>query len=189
VKGGAIPYFAYGTLQEGSAHYPRMEAVLGRSVGRVRTAEPHGLVLAHEPACSNPGCDLLHRMVMLVPGVERLHVEGDLFLVDGEGLALLDRLEGIARDGDGPYVRDEIGVISLDGSRRYAAQAHRARSPQRWLALVDAGAAQLLASCPRNLAGGERKPCCTNDPGHAGPHDIVDPLDEPFRVRSLDATE
>lgn len=173
----SISYFAYGTLQEGYPNYPRFADVLGSSVGRVRTARPHGIVLPLEPACSNPGCRLLHRMVALIPRPGTMWVEGDLFRVDEEGLAGVDRLEGVSEAGEGPYVRDEIEVVHLNTGECVTAQAYRARDSGAWESLVHAGSAELLAVLPRTIAGGgDLKPCCTRDPEHAGPHDVIDPL-------------
>ena len=143
--------------------------MLGEPVARVRTVAAHAVVVPHRAACSNPGCEYVHRMAVLVPGFEPLRVEGDLFLVSDEALAVLDRLE-LA----GPYVRAEISVSS---SETRAAQAYLVREPRRWQGLVEAGAAEALPAYPRDLASAERpKPCCVRDPGHAPPHDVVDPL-------------
>jgi gamma-glutamylcyclotransferase (GGCT)/AIG2-like uncharacterized protein YtfP len=87
-----IHYFAYGTLQQGLSNYADMGAVLGEPRGRFRTLEPFAVVVPHAPGCANPGCNLLHRMAMLVPDVGSLHVEGDVYLVDTDGLRVIDRL-------------------------------------------------------------------------------------------------
>ena len=59
----------------------------------------------------------------------------------------------------------------------YAAQAYPAREPDRWAELVRRGGADALAAYPRELASvSTLKPCCEAAPGHAPPHDIVDPL-------------
>lgn len=61
-------YFAYGTTQRGFTHHRRLAALLGEPVGRHRTAAPHAVVVPHRAACSNPGCEYVHRMALLVPG-------------------------------------------------------------------------------------------------------------------------
>jgi hypothetical protein len=110
-------------------------------------------------------------MAMLVAGFAPLRAEGDVFLVSADALAAIDRLE------TGPYVRERVAVVSLDGGDAITAYAYFARSPARWRALVDAGAAEALASYPRELAADERlKACCRRAPGHAPPHDLTDPL-------------
>jgi gamma-glutamylcyclotransferase (GGCT)/AIG2-like uncharacterized protein YtfP len=165
-----IPYFAYGTTQRGFTHHRRLAALLGEPVGRFRTVAPHAVVVPHAAACSNPGCEYVHRMAALVADFEPLHAEGDLFLIAPAALAVVDELET-----SGPYVREEIRVAS--GGDIRVAYAYRAREPDRWRALVERGAADALASYPRELADVEqRKDCCVRAPGHPPPHDVVDPL-------------
>jgi gamma-glutamylcyclotransferase (GGCT)/AIG2-like uncharacterized protein YtfP len=168
-----IAYFAYGTTQEGFVHHRGLLSVLGEPVARVRTVDAHAVVVPREAACSNPGCQYVHRMAALVAGVEGVRVEGDLFLVDDAAVEALDRLE-LA----GPYVRGRVEVVPLRGGTTSVAVAYLAREPARWLALVAAGAADALGSYPRDLASsGERfKDCCVGSPGHSGAHDVVDPL-------------
>ena len=168
-----VPYFAYGTTQKGFPHHRTLAALLGEPVGRFRTASSHAIVVPHRAACSNPGCSLVHRMAVLVPGIEPLRAEGDLLLITDEGLAAIDRLETA-----GPYVRDTVEVVSVAGAARCAAQAYFAREPARWRALAEAGRADTLASYPRHLAAASMpKRCCVRAPGHAPPHDVVDPLE------------
>jgi gamma-glutamylcyclotransferase (GGCT)/AIG2-like uncharacterized protein YtfP len=165
-----IPYFAYGTTQRGFTHHRRLAELLGEPVGRFTTVAPHAVVVPHAAACSNPGCEYVHRMAVLVGGFEPVHAEGDLFLITPEALAVVDRLET-----SGPYARERIEVVSGDDTR--VAQAYRAREPDRWRALVARGAADTLSSYPRELADVEEpKPCCVRTPGHPPPHDTVDPL-------------
>jgi len=169
-----FPYFAYGTTQQGFPHHRRLADLLGKPAGRVRTVAPHAVVVPRHAACSNPGCRLVHRMAVLVPGVAPLRAEGDLFLVPGETIAALDRMETGA---GGPYVRATVEVAAADGAEIRTAQAYVAREPARWRALAERGDAEALAAYPRGLAVGERlKDCCARDPAHAGPHDVVDPL-------------
>jgi gamma-glutamylcyclotransferase (GGCT)/AIG2-like uncharacterized protein YtfP len=167
-----VPYFAYGTTQQGFAHHRRLAALLGAPVGRFRTAAPHAVVVPHEAACSNPGCEYLHRMAVLVAGFDPLRVEGDLFVIDDDAVAVIDRLETA-----GPYVRVGIEIVALDGGETRAAQAYVAGDAPAWQALVARGRAEALASYPRELASGEQlKPCCVRAPGHPPPHDVIDPL-------------
>jgi gamma-glutamylcyclotransferase (GGCT)/AIG2-like uncharacterized protein YtfP len=163
-----IPYFAYGTTQKGFTHHRRLADLLGEPVDRVRTAAPHAVVVPRRAACSNPGCEYVHRMAALVPGLD-LRVEGDLFLLDDEAARALDALE----TGPGsPYVRAEVEV---SGAR--TARAYLAREPARWRALVERGEADALSAYPRELAATEElKPCCLRAPGHPPPHDVLDPL-------------
>jgi hypothetical protein len=167
----SIPYFAYGTTQDGFAHHRRLAHLLGEPVARVRSVAAHAVVVPRRAACSNPRCELLHRMAMLVPGFAPLRAEGDLFLISPDALAAVDRLE------TGPYVRDVVAVASDDRDRRWPAQAYVAREPARWRALVDLAEADALATYPRDLASDEQlKPCCVRMPGHGAPHDVIDPL-------------
>jgi gamma-glutamylcyclotransferase (GGCT)/AIG2-like uncharacterized protein YtfP len=168
----AVPYFAYGTTQKGFVHHRRLAHLLGEPVARVRTVQAHAVVVPRRAACSNPGCRYVHRMAALVPGLEPLRVEGDLFLVSDEAVAVLDELET-----RGPYVRDRVEVAAVDGGGTYEAHAYLAREPARWRALVDVGEAEALGAYPRDLAANEQlKDCCARAPEHPGPHDVVDPL-------------
>ncbi len=100
-----------------------MGAVLGEPRGRFRTLGPFAVVVPHEPGCANPGCNLLHLMAMLVPHVGSLHVEGDVYLVDADGLRVIDQLESYdGEDATGPYVRREIDVVSIANSARHRGQ-------------------------------------------------------------------
>jgi hypothetical protein len=56
------------------------------------------------------------------------------------------------------------------------ATAYRVREPARWRALATTGAAQLLERYEHHLASAEPKRCCVIEPGHSGPHDVIDPL-------------
>jgi hypothetical protein len=42
--------------------------------------------------------------------------------------------------------------------------------------LASSGAAELLGHYGHHLADAKPKRCCVIDPGHPGPHDVVDPL-------------
>jgi len=172
------PYFAYGTTQKGFAHHRRFAGLLGEPVGRFRTASAHAVVVPRKAACSNPGCQYIHRMGALVAGVEPLRVEGDLFLIADEAVAVIDELETGPAGVGGPYVRELVAVVSVDGTSTHTAQAYLAREPARWRALVDRGRADALTTYPRELAPGETlKPCCLRTPGHPPPHDVIDPLE------------
>jgi gamma-glutamylcyclotransferase (GGCT)/AIG2-like uncharacterized protein YtfP len=134
----------------------------------VRTAAPHAIVVPRRAACSNPGCEYVHRMAALVPGLD-LHVEGDLFLLDDEAARALDALE------TGPGSPYERASVEVTGAR--TARAYLAREPARWRALVERGEADALTAYPRELAATEElKPCCLRAPGHPPPHDVLDPL-------------
>lgn len=172
-----IPYFAYGTLQKGLSNYAGMTDVLGEPRGRFRTVDPFAVVVPHDPGCANPGCNLLHRMAALVPGVGSLRVEGDVFLVDADGLRAIDRLENYDdEEGTGPYVRREVEVVSIGGSTQLTAQAYRVRDPVAWLALIERGRADAVSRYTADMATSTPKDCCVREPGHAGAHDTFDPL-------------
>jgi gamma-glutamylcyclotransferase (GGCT)/AIG2-like uncharacterized protein YtfP len=181
----AIRYFAYGTTQKGFLHHRRLGHLLGEPIGRFRTAAAHAVVVPDRAACGNPGCQYVHRMAALVPGIEPLRVEGDLFLIDEAALAALDRLETGGGTVAGPYVRDQITVVSADLAERHEAVAYVAREPARWRRLVALLEAQALEAYPPDLAlGGALKDCCVQDPGHPPPHDVVDPLPEDSTLSS-----
>jgi hypothetical protein len=167
----SLHYFAYGTTQRGFTHHRRLG--LGEPVGRYRTVAPHAVVVPRRAACSNPGCEYVHRMAALVAGIER-HAEGDLFVIGDEAARAIEALEtGPAS----PYVRGEVEVAPIGGGRSVTARAYLAREPARWRALVERGEADALAGYPRELAAAEtRKDCCRRAPGHPPPHDVVDPL-------------
>ena len=172
-----VPYFAYGTTQKGYVHHRRLAHLLGEPVARVRTVRAYAVVVPRRAACSNPGCRYVHRMAALVPGLEPLRVEGDLFVISDQAVAVLDELET-----RGPYVRDRVEVAALDGAGTYEADAYLAREPARWRALVDLGEAEALRTYPRDLAASEQlKDCCARAPDHSGLHDVVDPLAEVMR--------
>ncbi len=172
-----IHYFAYGTLQQGLSNYADLGDVLGEPRGRFRTLDPFAVVVPHEPGCANPGCNLLHRMAMLVPEVGSLRVEGDVYLVDADGLRVIDRLENYdGEQGTGPYVRREIDVVSIDGLTQLRAQAYRVRDPSAWRALVKRGRAEAVACYTADMATSTPKDCCVRAPGHTGAHDTIDPL-------------
>ena len=172
-----IHYFAYGTLQRGLSNHADMTDVLGEPRGRFRTVDAFAVVVPHERGCANPGCSLLHRMATLVPRVGALHVEGDVYLVDADGLGVVDRLESYdGEDGTGPYVRRGVEVASIDGSTHLTAQAYLVRDPAPWRALVELGRADAVARYTADMATSTPKDCCVRAPGHAGPHDTIDPL-------------
>ena len=70
-------------------------------------------------------------MAALVPGFEPLRVEGDLFLISDEAVAAIDELETGSGGLAGPYAREVVTVVSLDGARTYTAQGYPAREPTR----------------------------------------------------------
>jgi gamma-glutamylcyclotransferase (GGCT)/AIG2-like uncharacterized protein YtfP len=154
-----------------------MADVLGEVQGWFRTVGWFGVIVPHELGCTNPGCSLLHRMATLVPDVDSLQVEGDVYLVDRDGLSVIDRLENYdGEDGVGPYVRREVELESLDGATRLTAQVYRVRDPAPWRALVQAGRADAVARYTADMATATPKDCCSREPGHPGPHETVDVL-------------
>ena len=172
-----IHYFAYGTLQQGLSDHTDVTDVLGEPRGRFRTVDAFAVVVPHERGCANPGCGLLHRMATLVPQVGSLRVEGDVYLVDADGLRVIDRLESYdGEDGTGPYVRREVEVVSIDGCTHLSAQAYLVRDPAPWRALVQLGRADAVSRYTADMATSTPKDCCVRAPGHAGPHDTIDPL-------------
>ena len=158
-------YFAYGTTQQG--YFNHRELGLGEPVARLHIYNAHSIVVPRFLACSNPGCRYLHRMAVLVAGTKNFHPEGDVFAIDEAMLTKLDALE-LA----GPYERVELTLS--DGSTAFT---YRAERPLPWLNRVTEGLADEVESFTDN-AEPKLKPCCLADPDHAGPHDVIDPLDE-----------
>jgi Gamma-glutamyl cyclotransferase, AIG2-like len=156
-------YFAYGTTQQGFPQH--RELGLPDRVRRGTLRESNGIVVARDPACSNPACRYLHRMAALVPSQWNLHAEGDLFEVDDAAVQRLDALE-LA----GPYERAEV---ELAGGG--TAVAYTAKEPLRWYDLATAGLADAVEVY--EAQDEQLKPCCQADPGHEPPHDVTDPLD------------
>jgi hypothetical protein len=91
-------------------------------------------------------------------------------------LAEIDRLEAYDEDRQPPglYMRTHVTVRSLTGGGVYDAIAYCARDPAPWQALVSTGEAELLSRYERRFADATPKACCVRDPGHAGPHDVLD---------------
>ena len=111
-----VRYFAYGTTQKGLAHHRRFADLLGDPLGRVRTATAHAVVVPHRAACSNPGCQYVHRMAALVPGIEPLRAEGDLFDIPDAAIAVIDELETTAS----PDTADRMSDSASPSSRSTA---------------------------------------------------------------------
>ena len=172
-----LRYFAYGTLQKGFPNWRDFADRLGDPIGRFCTVEPHALVVPTEPGCGNPGCGLLHRMAALVPGVEGFRVEGDVFAIDRSALVAIDRLEDYdeVRGPPGLYVCTRVQVRSLDPTASFEeAIAYCVRDPAPWRALVSSGRAEFLPGYERRFAQATPKTCCLTNPGHTGPHDVLD---------------
>jgi hypothetical protein len=69
-----------------------------------------------------------------------------------------------------------VDVVSLDGALSRTAQAYVARDRARWQALVEREEADALGAYPPEFASSElQKDCCLRAPGHAPPHDVVEP--------------
>lgn len=115
-------------------------------------------------------------MASLVAGIGGLHVEGDLYRVDADGLRRIDRLESYDEQPIGPYVRRELRLVALDDAMRVTAQAYCARDPAPWRALVELGRAEAVSRYTADMAGAAAKECCVREPGHAGAHDTIDPF-------------
>jgi hypothetical protein len=162
-----VPYFAYGTTQNGFAHHRRFADLLGEPVGRARTVSAHAVVVPRRAACSNPGCQYVHRMAALMPGFEPLRVEGDLFLI-----------------GRAPTGSQARTVVNASRSSRWTALRCASRLPasfaRRRAGRRSSSSAEpdALTTYPRERAAAALpKACCVRTPGHPPPHDVVDPLD------------
>ena len=119
------------------------------------------------------------RVAALVPGFDPLRVEGDLFVISPRSLSVIDRLETGSAGLAGPYIREPVEVVRLDGADIRTAQAYVVRDRPRWRAVVERRRADALPTYPRELAAVERqKDCCVRNPGHPPPHDVIDPLED-----------
>jgi hypothetical protein len=97
-------------------------------------------------ACSSPGCPYVHRWCR---DLSRSGRRETWFRLADEAISVIDRLETGAAGHEGPYMRERITVVSLDGDGSYAAQAYVAREPARWRALVQIGEADALDAYAR----------------------------------------
>lgn len=175
-----IFYFAYGTLQRGFQNHDAFADELGEPLGHYRTAEPYPLIVPRRAACTNPGCRFVHRMGVLLPdrgaGVP---VEGQLFAVEPGTLERLDRLEHYdpGDEAASTYLRRSVAVEPLDGDAApVEAQVYFVAAADVWRGLLERGGADVVPRYERELAEGPLKDCCTRDPGHDGPHDVIDPF-------------
>ena len=156
-------FFAYGTARQGGFHHAQLG--LGEPVARL-SLMGHRVTVAHAPGCIDPGCRHLHRMAYLCPGAGWAH--GDVFAVDDAILAKLDAL-AIAL-GNYQYERREQELSDGAGAFTY-----RMIPPTRARKNVSVGLAEVVEHyTPHD----ELKACCVADPGHDGPHDVIDALDE-----------
>lgn len=163
-----VSYFAYGTLQRGFANHEHYARELGAPLGRYRTVDAFPLVVPREAACTNPGCRYVHRMGVLLPDRgDGQRVEGELFAIEAGTLAALDELEAA-------YVRRRVAVQALDRDETVDAEVYFIADADPWRALLLADRADAVARYEREHAEGPLKRCCTERPGHDGPHDIVE---------------
>ena len=118
-----IHCFAYGTLQQGPS-YADMGAVLGEPRGRFRTLDrsPSSSRTSRAAPIRGAACCTAWRCWFLTSA--RCTSRGDVYLVDADGVRVIDRLEIYdGEDVTGPYVRREIDVVSIDGRTQLRAQA------------------------------------------------------------------
>jgi gamma-glutamylcyclotransferase (GGCT)/AIG2-like uncharacterized protein YtfP len=173
-----VRYFAYGTLQTAFPNHGAFADDLGAGLGRYRTVEPYPLVVPLQSACANPGCRFVHRMCALLPDAGTgLPVEGELFAVDPATIERLDRLESYRADDEAgsAYLRREVRVAPLDqDDEPVDAQVYFVAAVAAWRRLLERGEAEVVARYTKDLAVGPLKECCRREPGHPGPHDVID---------------
>lgn len=102
---GLTKIFAIGTLKRGFPLHARGLAG-AQFLGRFLSTRPYPLVIAGP---------WFAPMIFDEPGVG-LHIEGELYEVDENRLALLDRLESVGKPGN---FRRTIDVEAMDGSDRF----------------------------------------------------------------------
>ncbi len=175
-----ILYFAYGTLQRGFPNHAAFADALGEPLGRYRTVDAYPLVVPRRPACTNPGCRFVHRMCVLLPDRGAgLPVEGELFAVEPFTLERLDLLEHYVAGDEAAstYIRRTVAVAALDGDAApVEAEVYFVGAADSWRTLLERGGADAVPRYERSLAEGPLKECCRREPGHDGPHDVVDPF-------------
>lgn len=157
-------FFAYGTAQNGNFHHTQLG--LGEPVARLRLYNARSLVVPRFLACSDPACDSLHRMAVLVAGLDNHHPEGDVFEIDAAMLARIDALAAVL----GPYTRVEEELS--DGGTAFAYR----HVPPHAVDHANEGLADVVEVYPGD-AKWEVKNCCLADRDHPGPHDVVRPID------------
>jgi gamma-glutamylcyclotransferase (GGCT)/AIG2-like uncharacterized protein YtfP len=176
-----VYYFTYGTLQYGYPNHTRHAHLLGRRIGIYRTLERFPLIVPSKAACSNPGCQFVHRMgaLLAVPG-EGHHVKGEVYRLASGSLSALDALENYRKDDEAAsaYLRRAITLERLDGDGpdTVSATVYFMNGGDFFLQLYRDGQADMVSYYTREMATGHEKPCCRADPSHAGPH-VVIPLD------------
>lgn len=70
-----------------------------------------------------------------------------------------------------------VDVVPLEGAIPTRAAAYPVRDPNGWRALLERGGADAFGAFDAAFAENSApKACCSRDPGHAGSHDVVDPL-------------
>jgi len=170
-----ITYFAWGHTQHGFPLWERHKDLFGEPFGRYRTAEAYTIVVPRDPACRNPACRHLHRMAGLIPAPINHHAQGDVFEIADDRLDELQHVEFFGR----PFMQDALPVVPVDGGPAVAATVFRATPQISWVKLGQTSYAELAEVFPRELAEyTQPKPCCVAHPGHAFPHDVLDPFDE-----------
>ncbi len=178
-----LRYFAYGTMQEGFPGHRHLAAELGESVGRFRTTVARPLVVVREEACNNPGCRLVHRMCGLLPDEgEGVPVEGDIFAIEPATLERLDDYENyrVDNEANSVYLRRTVSVAPLNGSGDpVEAETYFLAHTGPWRRLLAEDRAEMIGRYTKEMAEGALKECCRRDPGHDGPHDIIDVFVKP----------
>jgi hypothetical protein len=172
------PVFVFDTLQYGYPLQQTRGAFLGRPIGRYRSVRAYPLVVNVDAFCANPDCGFEHRCCGLLNQPGRGHnVEGDVFELDDEALAMLDEESGYygwaarrKHDSD----RRAIDVEPIDGGPVLRAETHfNDPNAVAFMARLANGRAELLPCFTIEMARGTPKQCCLDSPGHSGPHVVT----------------
>ena len=117
------------------------------------------LIVQKEPACKNPNCAYLHRMATLVDRRgDGLHVLGEAYRVDAEGLKKLDELEGYHGRGatDNTYIRKKISIL-VNGAIE-TAYVYVIADPKGYDESLKRGDSEIIPEYMIDMAKGPLKP-------------------------------
>ena len=152
-------YFTYGSLKQGFPNHKKHKDVLKDFVGVARTRQAMPLIVQKEPACKNPNCAYLHRMATLVDRRgDGLHVLGEAYRVDAEGLEKLDELEGYHGRGatDNTYIRKKISIL-VNGAIE-TAYVYVIADPKGYDESLKRGDSEIISEYMIDMAKGPLKP-------------------------------
>jgi len=186
-------FWSYGTYKRDFPNYQDMLDGGGEFVMEAETMQTFLLTMQKVPACSNPGCKLLHRQVKLYMNDVMLNpqcphaasgrgagpITGEIFKVSGLMLSRMDSLEKYVADDEehSQYLRRSVEVSPMAGHKSDESQG-TLKTYMFALKDVDAGLNEVQCgdcdeqtTLPLELAAAvSLKRCCVENPGHPGDH-------------------